>query len=112
MYFNDKVFNIHYTTYRSRKSTADELRFTLCRKEFKRLMKAEMRDNLYCSNDIDSNDICKQLCSHDKTKSSTSPTTFLWNKLSCDIRAISNTHASKTQFLWLTGNTQSNIEIY
>ena len=55
---------------KSTKSNADELRFTLCRKEFKRLIKTKMRDNLYCSND--SNDISKQFWSHVKTKSSTS----------------------------------------
>ena len=55
--------------YKSTKSTADELKFTLCRKEFKSLVKTKMRDNLYCSNA--SNDICKQFWSHVKPKSNT-----------------------------------------
>ena len=55
--------------YKSTKSTADELKFTLCRKEFKSLVKTKMRDNLYCSNA--SNDICKQFWSHVKSKSNT-----------------------------------------
>ena len=52
--------------YKSTKSIADELKFTLCRKEFKSLIKTKIRVNLYCSNDR--NDICKQFWSHVKTK--------------------------------------------
>ena len=55
--------------YKSTKLIADELKFSLCRKEFKRLIRSKMRDNLYCSNDR--NDICKQFWSHLKSKSST-----------------------------------------
>ena len=55
--------------YKSTKSTSDELKFTLCRKEFKSLIKTKMRDNLYCSNA--SSDICKQFWSHVKAKSNT-----------------------------------------
>ena len=51
----------------STKSIADELKFTLCRKEFKSLIKTKMRDNLYCSNNR--SDICKQFWSHVRTKS-------------------------------------------
>ena len=55
--------------YNSTKLIADELKFSLCRKEFKRLIRSKMTDNLYCSNDR--NDICKQFWSHLKSKSST-----------------------------------------
>ena len=53
--------------YKSTKSIQDELKFSLCRKEFKNLLRSKMRDNLYCSNDR--NVICKQFWSHVKTKS-------------------------------------------
>ena len=41
-------------------------------------------------------------------------TTFVWNKLPCDIRDISNTISFKVrvkQFLWETENARCNIEI-
>ena len=55
--------------YKSTKSTSDELKFTLCRKELKSLIKTKMRDDLYCSNA--SSDICKKFWSHIKAKSNT-----------------------------------------
>ena len=53
--------------YKSTKSIQDELKFSLCRKEFKSLLRSRMRDNLYCSNDRSV--ICKQFWSHVKVKS-------------------------------------------
>ena len=53
--------------YKSTKSTADELKFTLCRKEFKSLIRTKVRGSLYCSNA--SNGIRKQFWSHFKAKS-------------------------------------------
>ena len=63
------INNCHEICNAITKLIADELKFSLCRKEFKRLIRSKMRDNLYCSNDR--NDICKQFWSHLKSKSST-----------------------------------------
>ena len=47
-------------------STIDELKFVNCRRDFKKLIRSEMRDNLYCCRD--NNGITKKFWAHVKSK--------------------------------------------